>query len=360
MTIDALLSQAQVFEDGAALLQGALDDLDERHAQAVAQGLARLLAAGLAATHPDMGTLAASLLAGLQAEGASALWTCGADGYPAPEGLTPAEQGLQDALRLSENPELRHLGALVAYHAETSLHDYPREAVLSALIEAAGTGRDPSLDDDLDRIDALRDQVRLLPARRAAAVDTVYEVLPGDTIRDVAFAVLGDHEAWQELVRLYGLVPPYLSEFGASDGVLRPGERLQIPAGVAAASWSGSGLGQTLALRAEDRQRVDLALSEDGDLLLDAGLSGFASDLGLRAMTPQGDLPEEPEYGVPSVAGMPATEAALARALLMPEALYQDDRVGQVTAAYNARSDVPRGVLVEDVVVLPRPELVGM
>lgn len=349
----------QTFEEGVTRLNETLDALDEMHAYALLPGLRSLLSDGLKAAHPAIGTLAEELVQALTDYGAAGAWMVTASGYPAPDKLRPSEMAISDALTLRlASPKFARLAAVLIYHGEMSAEDYPREVVVSALLEAASPARDREMDVLLDRVEEARPRIRALPSRRAVRSHTYYEVTAGDTIQDVAYAVLGSREAWPDLVRMYRLVPPYILEHDQRDGVLFPGERLELPRDQEAQLRLGAGLGDTFEMRPEDPQRVDLKLTDYGDLRVSGGMEGFASDMALRAMTPMGDLLDEPDYGVPRVAGLPATEGGLAYALMLNEALYADDRVGKITSRAKAGTSAPRGVIVDEVEVLPRPDLV--
>lgn len=335
-----------------------LDTLDDTYAKELEAGLSALLAAGLLTAHPAIGRLCLELLDLLRSQGAAGLWAVTATNYPAFSRPTPAQQAMYDALVLRlASPAFEDLAALLAYHGEADAEDYPREVVATALIDAANPRRNAGMDDQLDAIEVLRMEVPNSPARAAQESRTYYEVVEGDHLEDVAFGVLGDRDAWPALVQLYGLVPPYLSDFGG-DGVLRPGERLMLPAGQEAALRLGGGLGKTFKLSSEDGQRLDLSLTGAGDLALIGGLDGFASDIALRALTPLGDVPAEPSYGVPMIAGESATEEGLAHALLLNDSLYGDSRVGRVISRAKAGTSARLGVVVDQVVVLPRPNIV--
>lgn len=345
------------FDAAARDLLADFDALD-RDALAPCPARLRALATRLDPIHLPMADLARELAGAIETQGAPGSWAVTADGYPGVTRPTPAQQGLYDALLLrAADPELGRLAGLLAYHAEASVEDYPRQVVVSALLEAS-LRADPSLSARLDDIELARVALRGLPVRAAGEVRTYYTVQPGDGIQDVAEMVLGRREDWPELARLYGLVPPYISELGARDGVLAPGQRLQLPREQERRLSPGAGLGKTLRLRREDGRSVDFDLDDHGNLAFDEGLGGFASDIALRAMTPLGDLPDLPEYGVPLIAGEDATLDGATRALLESDSLYQDSRVGLVRAALGPDSSAPRGVLVNNLSVLPRPDLV--
>ncbi len=358
MSIEDALN-AGTFEVGARALSGVLDELDGTWAALTCSRLEALLEDGeLARAAPEIAAVAEELVLRLGEDGMSGAWSVTGLFHPSPDAVPPSRQGLVDALRLRyAGSRWETLAALIASHAEGDVADYAREVVVPALLEWAAPEDDDAHDDTLAAVELARPVVRALPSRRGSGSYASYEVLPGDTLQDVSEAVLGARDRWPELVRLYGLVPPYLLEGVKRDGVLSPGEKLMLPGTQAIAGHDGSRLGDTLRLTPNGRLELDLTLTPEGDLAIERGLDGFFSDLTLRAMTPLGDLPDEPDYGVAVAAGLPATQAGLVRALAGLDGLYYDTRVGTVSPVARAGTSARHGVIVGDVVVTPRPDL---
>ena len=154
----------------------------------------------------------------------------------------------------------------------------------------------------------------------------------GDTLQAVALRELGDAARWVELVAINGLVPPYISDIAAADGVLLSGSQIRIPAA------------QTLASTTTDPDlvfEVDVALGSDGGIAVDAagdfdvsaGLDNFKAALEHRLVTDTGELMFHPTYGsgLRRIIGTTngPTAAALAAAYAQA-ALAADSRVARV------------------------------
>lgn len=90
----------------------------------------------------------------------------------------------------------------------------------------------------------------------------------------------------------------------------------------------------------------------------DRGLTALATDLALRAATPFGSLDGERDYGVAVVAGQPGSRGGVYAQIVASEALRLDPRVERVVIDAS-RTSVATGVFVADVIVIPRPELLG-
>lgn len=270
---------------------------------------------------------------------------------------SPVVQGLQDGLTLrylSAEPRIRQLAAMLQRETETNISGYGLEVVQTAIIEAASLGW-VEVDAGARGVlaNTLKDVVIATP-RAKSDVARYYVVRTDDTLRGIAAAVLGDQDAWTDLVARYDLHPPYLAD-AFRPGCFYPGVRLMLPTSPGAAE---AGLGATLSVNA-DGDEWDLVVGQNGDLQITAGLEGFAMDLGLRAATPLGDLQDVPAYGMVQVAGLPASTQGLVAALLLADTLREDPRVLEVLPTATARTRARTGIVADDITILPRPELVS-
>lgn len=358
MELSEFVLQGVSLEDRAERLMRVVDSADDLWAHELAVRVGSL--AGLLETFSDPLTVKLAVHARLLER---ALALHGADGagevlleWPQLQG-NPVVQGLQDGLTLrsmSSEPRIRQLAAMLQRETETNIADYGIEVVQTALLEAASLGWvETDAGERKALADSLRDAVIAAPRARTD-VARYYVVRSEDTLRNIAEAIIGNQDSWPEVIARYDLHPPYLyPEF--RPGCLYPGVRLMLPPtpGVAEA-----GLGATLTVLTE-ADEWDLVVGQNGDLQITAGLEGFAMDLGLRAATPLGDLRDAPSYGMVEVAGLPASTQGLVTALLLSDTLREDPRVLEVVSAATARTRASSGVVADNIVILPRPELVG-
>lgn len=294
----------------------------------------------------------------LHARGAAALcdakvpWT-----LPATHS-TFARQALFDAilLRADGDPLLDELaGTFDACAQLEEVADYGREVVALALVEAAAWRvNTDDLGDGLDAVLDVLDDVAASPRSRIGrpVVDVVRE---GDDVRTISARLLGDPERWPELVARYNLYPPYVSQQPRT-GCLSPGTRLILSDPVVEIREDGD-LGGTLALSAEGapgRQEWDLVPSATGGLDIVTGLDALATDCALRLVTPLGDLPEHPRYGLPNLHGLPVGTKSVLAALAATDTLLEDERVAEVLPVTSDRTATARGLLVQNVVIVPR------
>ena len=204
------------------------------------------------------------------------------------------------------------------------------------------------------------DSIAAAPSR-IAVVPRYYTVPAGADLRDIALAVLGDPDLWPNLVRQYSLEPPYLSDTPQYQK-LSPGTRLLLPPDPLGAETEG--LGETFALEVSAGshgfgQVWDLIAQEGIGLASEAGLDAFATDLALRLATPHGSLEGEDQYGVAPVAGLPYSQTGLLQEIVAADALREDERVSTVRVVTAKTPLNQTGVLLGNVFVTPRPELLS-
>lgn len=330
-------------EDRVSALEEAGLSLQERYAGLIAVELDRFseLYSG------RFGAAAASLAAQVRAVGAKAIaeaelpWPTGSDPLP-------TLNDVQDPVFIAD---VRHLLLL----SDDPVH----EAILPALLKWAERRTDlrtvelahKEIEENLDII--------VQAPRRTTLNPRYYVVRSGETMRYISAAVLGDSERWMDLIQLYDLEPPYLSE-QPSKGKLSPGTKLLLPPD--ADQGEIEGLGETFSLQTEPDARGwgqvwDLVDQEGVGLAAEVGLQAFATDLALRLATPYGSLQGIPEYGVVPVAGFPASEMGILTEVVAIDALREDERVGRVQVVATMKAVEQPGVFVGTVYVSPRPEL---
>lgn len=157
-------------------------------------------------------------------------------------------------------------------------------------------------------------------------------VAPSETIRDVAYRLLGDASRWRILVTLNRLRSPFISATGAP-GVLRPGDRILFPRQGQAGSGSATvgtsnptddqytgpddpvtrAYGRDLMLKSEFVGRselTDLALSQGGDIASIQGVPNVEQAIRLKFMTERGELAAHPKFGAKFPIGKKATPSS--------------------------------------------------
>lgn len=351
VTLEERLEAHDSAEARAELLERERYALDERYVQALLPGLAAL-------TARLSGTLLAAgqaLSAALRADGARALTEAALPGRTGdPQAL--AAHSAQD-LEASDDPHLLRLAGELRWLSEGA--ESEEAALRPALISAAeGLADLQAVDAERERLRALEAWVMQAPRARRVSSRT-YTVTEGETLADIAEAVLGERERWDELPRLYGLYPPYFSATPRL-GAISPGTRLPLPPQSRVLEEEGLGLTFALDVSPGPRggQDWDLAAQGGAGLASDRGLAAFATDLALRAATPLGSLDGEDNYGVAEVAGLPSTVASVYVQLAATEALREDPRVERLVVDPRGTSSLT-GVFVAGVVAVPRPELLG-
>lgn len=340
-----------------------VDALDIRWARRVAERVGRIGEVLLTLEGEDlrmMGELALALRSAMALRGAAPAGGALAGVPRFAQVGTPAELALSQGARIlgqTSDPRTQLFAtALAASGEEPDVGDYALEVVVTALLEAAGADDDwQAHEAELEALDAARGPVTELP-RQTGGEARYLIVREEQTIEDIAHLVMGGRGLWTDFVERYGLQPPYVSPTPRG-GCLTPGQRVPLPPLHPTQRDEGR-LGATLAVDAS-ADDWDLVTSGAGDLVIIGGLEGLASDLGLRTATPLGDLPDERDYGKVVVAGLPASESGLVEAAMLAESLYNDPRVGQVKARAAAGTSAITGLYRDEVVIIPRPELMG-
>lgn len=180
----------------------------------------------------------------------------------------------------------------------------------------------------------------------ARALQSTYQatVEQGDTITTLAARLLGDGRRWIDLAVVNGLAAPYVTDGAKLPGTLAPGDQITVPsprptgagASVLAgnepeATQSEAALGVDLALTPTAGGQWDLALDAAGgsvDALPIAGLANLGQAIATRLRLERGELPLQPDVGLPRLVGVPAYVDASGMALLhVREQIYSDDRV---------------------------------
>lgn len=162
--------------------------------------------------------------------------------------------------------------------------------------------------------------------------------------RTLALQYLNDAERWEEIAALNGPEPA-------------PGATVRLP-GTAPNperdernfyggdwAWTRVDEGGDLVVAGEDLKEL-------------LGLEALESEVNLRMITPYGDLPEHPRYGLPlDYLGSPALPKAQQLMLAALQTLLDDPRIAEVGLP-GGRVDA-RGIAHQSIVITPRPPSAG-
>lgn len=189
----------------------------------------------------------------------------------------------------------------------------------------------------------------------------------GDTITTLAARLLGDGRRWIDLAVVNGLSAPYVTDGAKLPGTLAPGDQIAVPsprpAGVPSAiltdaapeaAQSEAALGVDLAVRVTATGQWDLVLDAAGgstDALPIAGLANLGQAIATRLRLERGELPLQPDVGLPRMVGVPAYADSAGVALLhVREQIYSDDRVLAIGAI---EASLDRDALTLEMSVVP-------
>jgi hypothetical protein len=173
-------------------------------------------------------------------------------------------------------------------------------------------------------------------------------VMGHDNVYSVAQRLLGDSARWKELVVLNDLKAPYVDPSGDGIDVLRPGDKILVPAN-GGASPSGvtpsqkenadpvvARLGRDIRLSADSAAGgltlFDLSVNKRGDVDTIEGVPNLEQAIEIKFSTEQGSLPTHPQFGLQ----VPIGSKALIRTLVgfqlnAQSALLSDSRISNVS-----------------------------
>lgn len=161
----------------------------------------------------------------------------------------------------------------------------------------------------------------------------VYTVKSGETLQDIAQAILGDKSAWVDIAELNEMVSPFTLNDGSP---LVNGSIVLVP--IPGNSPSIGGVSPT------DLYGTDLQLDSSGDLILSgtagvsssdikviSGNANFTQAIKLRMLTFRGTNGTFPDYGVPNIIGEKGTDDRIADAAIEIKAqLFAEKRIQEI------------------------------
>jgi hypothetical protein len=173
-------------------------------------------------------------------------------------------------------------------------------------------------------------------------------VAAGETIRDIAARLLGDPGDWRSLVILNRLRAPFVAAVG-SPGVLGPGDAIlypkdnggstavvnsQLPSGGGNPVIDSYGVDLRLASVYDNGQEyADLAVGQDGDLEVIAGIDNVKQALNIKFLTERGELSAHTKFGAKFPTGSKATSNSFNEFRInILNTINSDSRVSKVKA----------------------------
>lgn len=264
-----------------------------------------------------------------------------------------AARDLMRAFQTAENKLLAYRSTGVSTRAAVAMHAAKRiHRATSALFVEDSLFREPATSKYDQRARAYRSAVTGQPLTGGSATSLANVSTPGsttlvtitgfDTMFSLAKRVLGDAARWKELALLNNLKAPYISEQGDGKAVLRPGDRIRVPA-FGGAPETGveedredadelvRRLGRDIKLVSLADGTKDFAVNDRGDLELVEGADNLAQAIEARFSTEQGELMTHPRYGVQAPIGTKAQLRSLVEFQLNVRAsVLSDSRIGAI------------------------------
>jgi len=158
---------------------------------------------------------------------------------------------------------------------------------------------------------------------------SVYVVKPGDSLQSIALTLLGDANLWTQIADLNNM--PDATHFPSGQPMI-PGSMLTVPQSFYSPATDGWGSDLLV-----DDETGDLVASKGSvvydDIVLVRGPQNLEQALRIRVRTIAGDVPQFPDFGLPSVIGKAVRQGAMVKtADDIVAQVERDDRVVGVSS----------------------------